>query len=257
MAELTREGDLKFRLLIIGRAGTGKSSLIKAIFGPALADAIQKPADINKEITAHCNRNLILHYYEPYNMEKFGVMAKFIVERSQEGPAAERLHAIWFCASVPCMDGRLFEEGDEMIFMLNRNKVPIIVVFTKFDLFVAGMGSGSGKHHQAEKNFKDKCGQAFATLTKSIAGQILPYALVTITQPDTLYRLVEMTMRSVDFPTPSASLRLARSRSLLSDSARERNRLVKVYEDSSESSRILLAAAHGVNMPIKIVASVR
>ena len=27
-----------------------------------------------------------------------------------------------FCARVPYADGRLFEEGDEMIFMLNRNK---------------------------------------------------------------------------------------------------------------------------------------
>ena len=61
--------------------------------------------------------------------------------------------------------------------------MPIIVAFTKFDLFVAGMGSGSGKRHQklAEKNFNDKCGKAFEALTKSFEGQIISYALVTST----------------------------------------------------------------------------
>lgn len=53
--------------------------------------------------------------------------------------------------------------------------VPIIVVFTKFDLFVASLANGKkGKINLefAEKRFKNKHGQAFEKATRKILGKI-------------------------------------------------------------------------------------
>ena len=63
--------------------------------------------------------------------------------------------------------------------------VPIVVVVTEFDLFVAELekkSAGAGKIdlELAEENFKERYGEVFQRSTKITAGQI-PYALVTST----------------------------------------------------------------------------
>jgi hypothetical protein len=65
--------------------------------------------------------------------------------------------------------------------------VPIIVVFTMFDLFVWNLGlgeksTGKGKIdlELAEENFKERYGEVFQRSTMITAGEI-PYALVTCT----------------------------------------------------------------------------
>ena len=62
--------------------------------------------------------------------------------------------------------------------------VPIVVVFTKFDLFVAKLekNAGEGKIdlELAEENFKERYGEVFQRSTMITAGEI-PYALVTCT----------------------------------------------------------------------------
>ena len=53
---------------------------------------------INEEFTSPHNEHLIIHDsegYEPGNEENFDILEKFITERSQLEPIAERLHAIW------------------------------------------------------------------------------------------------------------------------------------------------------------------
>ncbi len=65
--------------------------------------------------------------------------------------------------------------------------VPIIVVFTKFDLFVEGLnkgtgslGMGDGSPESAERYFQENYGPLFETSTKKIAGQV-PYTVVAST----------------------------------------------------------------------------
>ena len=55
--------------------------------------------------------------------------------------------------------------------------VPVIVVFTKFDLFVASLAKWGGKKGKinlefAEKRFKSKHGQAFEKATHNMLGKI-------------------------------------------------------------------------------------
>ena len=60
--------------------------------------------------------------------------------------------------------------------------VPIIVVFTKFDLFVAmldndAMQKGKSSQELAEREFRKRYSQVYESSTKGVPGQI-PYALV-------------------------------------------------------------------------------
>ena len=107
------------------------------------------------------------------------------------------------CIPASYSGGRVFETGEEKIFKLNRNKgnylqwnpysnswiinatVPIIVVFTKFDLFVASLsrrsaGRGKISLDVAETRFQNEHGQAFEKATHNIAGKI-PYTTVAST----------------------------------------------------------------------------
>jgi len=104
------------------------------------------------------------------------------------------------CITAPYVGGPIFQAWDEKIFRLNQRKgdylrslsrfllivitVPIIVVYTKFDLFMAnnqrrGKGNtGKGDLESAEKHFYDKYGQLFAKSTKNIEGRV-PYTIVS------------------------------------------------------------------------------
>ena len=64
--------------------------------------------------------------------------------------------------------------------------VPIIVVYTMFDLFMGNLGrnkghpGGDGSYEFAVKNFDEKYGQQFKTSTKNIEGNV-PYTVVAST----------------------------------------------------------------------------
>ncbi|KAF8685412.1 hypothetical protein AX14_004000 [Amanita brunnescens Koide BX004] len=189
----------KFRILIVGRSGTGKSSLINAIFKASLAHQAAA-ADVNKGITSDHNKYLVIHEsegYEPDNWEKFHTLKEFIEERSKEGCCGEKLHAIWLCITAPASGGPTLETWDEKIFELNTNEVPIIVVYTKFDLVGSLSKNGVGKSEEAktvtERNYKEKYGQVIERSMKSVAPRQIPYTVVTTSQPESLQRLVEIT----------------------------------------------------------------
>jgi hypothetical protein len=101
------------------------------------------------------------------------------------------------CVTASYVGGPIFQAWDKKIFRLNQRKgnylqslsrillivmtVPIIIVYTKYDLFMANnqrTGKGDDSLEVAEKHFYAMYGQLFAKYTKNIKGQI-PYTFVS------------------------------------------------------------------------------
>ena len=74
--------------------------------------------------------------------------------------------------------------------------------------------------------------------------------------PDTLQRLVDVTMRSIRIEAPGPSKGFARVKERLFHKT-ENNKQAKLDEDVSDSAQIALAMAQRIDMAGKIVASVK
>ncbi|KAF8326439.1 hypothetical protein F5887DRAFT_225940 [Amanita rubescens] len=246
----TEEDYPRFRVLIVGRSGAGKSSLINALFKVSSADVEYNragAANINEEITSPHNKYIIFHNsqgYEPENEEKFNILENFIVEQTEKQSPTERLHAIWLCIPAPYSGGRIFETGEEKIFKLNQNKVPIIVVITKFDRYIArlserGKLKGPTISQAAEQMFEQTFGHKFKKGGMS-QDRPIPYALVSKSRSDTLERLVQVTMERIGAESSSPTSGLPGS-----------------DENQSGLAQIALAMAQRVDMAGKIEASIK
>ncbi|KAJ7738773.1 hypothetical protein B0H16DRAFT_1569715 [Mycena metata] len=135
----------RFRLLVVGNSGVGKSSLINYAFGIDLATVAhgkRGTCNIQDEIIPPHNAHFILHDsmgFEPGNTGEFETAKEFFKSRGKK-ILKERVHAIWLCIKVPHAGSRVFEEGDEKFLKLAAAaKVPVVVVFTQFDILYSRM----------------------------------------------------------------------------------------------------------------------
>ncbi|KAF8525512.1 hypothetical protein BU17DRAFT_83723 [Hysterangium stoloniferum] len=131
------------RILVLGKTGCGKSSLINKVFGVDQAEVSHvRPggADIYTGFRHSSNTRFILHDsegFEPGESEKFEKVKRFIEERTRSDvPDNEKLHVIWICISVPMANDRVMETGVQEVFnMAQERKLPAIIIFTKYDMF--------------------------------------------------------------------------------------------------------------------------
>ncbi|KAF8257001.1 hypothetical protein EI94DRAFT_1709805 [Lactarius quietus] len=130
----------RFRILVIGRAGIGKSSLINHIFGIKLAPVEDNQAgyaEIEREFKSDENNLFVLHDskgFEPGDLENFKTVSNFIKDRLKKPLLKDRIHGIWLCVETPTAGGRVFETGDEKLLELAHEKdVPLVLVFTQYD----------------------------------------------------------------------------------------------------------------------------
>jgi len=147
--------NVKFRVLIIGRANAGKTTILQRVcdttesleiyrLGPGgtryqvkLDPTIERGQhDINDELIFIKHDGYIFHDsrgFEAGGEDELKTVQEFVKRKSQEGRLKDRLHAIWYCIPMdndrPSLDLKFFGA-----ICPDRN-VPLIAVFTKYDQF--------------------------------------------------------------------------------------------------------------------------
>ncbi|KAN0092709.1 hypothetical protein V8E55_003493 [Tylopilus felleus] len=167
-----------FRILIIGRANAGKTTILRGIcdttenpeiydgkgnkvsevsvvqaFLPATVDCSQRGIhNIENELRFRSNDNLVFHDsqgFEAGSEAEFLQMKKFIEDRANTVHLKTRIHAIWYCISMDKLS-RAIQRSEERFFdECNTGNIPVIVLFTKFDalLTVAMSESAAANRH--------------------------------------------------------------------------------------------------------------
>ncbi|KAI5993299.1 hypothetical protein EDD15DRAFT_2548506 [Pisolithus albus] len=151
----------RFRVLVVGKTGVGKSSLIDRVFGTKTADvANDKPgeAKIEDGLISPRNDRFILHDskgFEPGEGGNYDTVKLFIEARKHERLIKDQLHAVWFCFPVPMVHygERLLEDGAETFLEQSHEalrNIPTVFVFTKYDRLVKYIRNVPDRDPQAD-----------------------------------------------------------------------------------------------------------
>ncbi|ETN38794.1 uncharacterized protein HMPREF1541_06833 [Cyphellophora europaea CBS 101466] len=142
--QLQASGVKAFRILVCGKTGVGKSTLINKVFGVEMTEEstsyAQGAHDINTAFESPNHPGLLIHDsrgWQAGSDQELDLIAKFLRHRAFQKDPAESLHVIWFCVDS---DVSRIEEADKRTFETIAqfsNHVPVFVVGTKKDKLVA------------------------------------------------------------------------------------------------------------------------
>ncbi|KAJ6526136.1 hypothetical protein DFH09DRAFT_1046275 [Mycena vulgaris] len=146
-----------FRILVIGRANAGKTTLLKKvchsienpeIFDPKGnrigAEVVEGSIgrglhDIDNQLIFKSNPQYIFHDsrgFESGSLEETNKVKSFIAQRAGRNTLAGQLHAIWYCLATDT--NRPLLKADEDFFGTDvTGKVPVIAILTKCDAVVS------------------------------------------------------------------------------------------------------------------------
>jgi predicted GTPase len=123
----------KLSIIVIGKTGVGKSTLLNAVFGEELA-----LTGIGKPITQHCREythsNSPIHIYDSIGIEagmredEYNEFFDVIKRQNNSSNKDDYIHICWYC--VQEVGGRL-EPIEVKIIEKIQGQIPIIVTVTK------------------------------------------------------------------------------------------------------------------------------
>ncbi|KAG2117698.1 GTP-binding protein, partial [Suillus cothurnatus] len=140
----------RFRILIIGRANAGKTTILQRVCktrenpviynskGEKIDPTVPQRGlhDIENEMVFQNNPGFVFHDsrgFEAGGQPEFDKVKAFIARRSKEKRLSDRIHVIWYCIPMD-EDGRSFTEAEVKFFsQCDTGSIAVIVLFTKFD----------------------------------------------------------------------------------------------------------------------------
>ncbi|KAJ7069242.1 P-loop containing nucleoside triphosphate hydrolase protein [Mycena amicta] len=168
----------RLRILVVGKSGAGKSSLISHVFGVDKASVSHNTpgtADIEEEILPAQNRLVVVHDsmgFEPGKPETFDRAEAFLRDRTEAGvELKDQIHIIWLCIQIPHAGGRVFEDGDEKFLALaQERKIPVLVVFTQYDVLIDSFRRKPQEQREplASQKYQSVCEAALKKLNPQI-----------------------------------------------------------------------------------------
>jgi len=123
-------------IMVAGKTGTGKSTLLNAIFGEEVATTgTGRP--VTEHIDEYCHKNIPIHIWDTVGLEldsektkqSIEEIKKTIASKSESKNELDQIHAIWYCIN----SGSNRYEGAELGFIkdLYSIGVPFTIVLTQ------------------------------------------------------------------------------------------------------------------------------
>ncbi|KAF8344795.1 hypothetical protein F5887DRAFT_885852 [Amanita rubescens] len=135
-----------FRILVIGRAIAGKTTILEKVCGvakgtkPIIYDKDGKSKrlhNIEHQIT-YPGSNFIFHDsqgFEPGSTEELEIAWKFIERKYAETELKNQLHVVLYC--IPMDNSHPIQPAELEFFNKGTGRVPLVTIFTKFDTQIA------------------------------------------------------------------------------------------------------------------------
>ncbi|KAI5987580.1 hypothetical protein EDC04DRAFT_2589279 [Pisolithus marmoratus] len=167
----------QFRILIMGRANAGKTTILQRICNstdqPEVFDGagnkVYNPVahhgqhEIEHELVFQSNPGFVFHDscgFDTATGKQFNEVKSFVVERAASTSIKQRIHAIWFC--IPMTDShRTVTEAEQQFFNeCDTGHVPVILVLTKVDTLkldaIQELEDGGLEMERAEEKIAEK-----------------------------------------------------------------------------------------------------